>query len=155
MKILAAYKPTSEGRVALETAAAEARMHRAALLVVRHVKLSQDFATPAPPASGLVEPALAQEARAAGSDQQVAALRAELAAFEQRFGAEGIDCEAVLLTGDGDAAEGILRLANEEDADLIVIGVRRRTPVGKAFLGSESQDILLGADCPVLAVKAD
>ena len=36
----------------------------------------------------------------------------------------------------------------------LVIGARRRSPVGKAFLGSVTQDILLDADVPVLVVKS-
>jgi nucleotide-binding universal stress UspA family protein len=38
-------------------------------------------------------------------------------------------------------------------ADLLVIGARRRSPVGKAFLGSVTQEILLDASIPVLVVK--
>ena len=44
-------------------------------------------------------------------------------------------------------------VADETDADLIVIGLRRRTPVGKLILGSNAQRILLDAPCAVLAVK--
>jgi nucleotide-binding universal stress UspA family protein len=45
-------------------------------------------------------------------------------------------------------------VARTTNADLIVIGLRRRTPVGKLIMGSAAQTILLEADCPVLAVKA-
>ena len=51
------------------------------------------------------------------------------------------------------AADEVLGAAQEHRADLIVIGLRRRTPVGKLLLGSNSQRILLEAECPVLAVK--
>ena len=47
-----------------------------------------------------------------------------------------------------------MAVADEVDADMIVIGLRRRTPVGKLIMGSNSQSILLDASCPVLAVKA-
>ena len=53
-----------------------------------------------------------------------------------------------------DAAAEVLDAAEEHNAELIVIGLRRRTPVGKLIMGSVSQRILLEADCPVLAVKA-
>ncbi len=53
-----------------------------------------------------------------------------------------------------DPAEDLINVAGEVSADFIVIGLRRRSPVGKLILGSNAQRILLDAPCPVLAVKA-
>ena len=52
-----------------------------------------------------------------------------------------------------DPAENVLQAAQEHSASLVVIGVRRRSPVGKLLLGSHAQRVLLEADAPVLAVK--
>jgi nucleotide-binding universal stress UspA family protein len=52
------------------------------------------------------------------------------------------------------AAAETLNAADDVGADLIVIGPRRRSPVGELLMGSSSQQVLLGADCPILAVKA-
>ena len=52
-------------------------------------------------------------------------------------------------------AEDLVKVAEDTGAELIVIGLRRRTPVGKLILGSNAQRVLLDAPCPVLAVKAD
>ena len=52
-------------------------------------------------------------------------------------------------------AEELIRTAETTDADFIVIGLRRRSPVGKLLLGSNAQRVLLDAACPVLAVKAE
>jgi nucleotide-binding universal stress UspA family protein len=54
-----------------------------------------------------------------------------------------------------DSAEELIRTAEATDADFIVIGLRRRSPVGKLLLGSNAQRVLLDAACPVLAVKAE
>ena len=51
-------------------------------------------------------------------------------------------------------SEDLIQCARDEGADLIVIGLRRRSLVGKLLLGSNAQEILLDAECPVLAVKA-
>jgi nucleotide-binding universal stress UspA family protein len=53
-----------------------------------------------------------------------------------------------------EAAEDLLAVAEEVGAELVVIGLRRRTPVGKLILGSNAQRVLLDAPCPVLAVKS-
>ena len=45
-------------------------------------------------------------------------------------------------------------MASKVDADLIVIGLRKRSQVGKLVMGSNAQEILMAAACPVLAVKA-
>jgi len=54
-----------------------------------------------------------------------------------------------------DPADDLVSVAEEVGADFIVIGLRRRSPVGKLILGSNAQRILLDAPCPVLAVKAE
>ncbi len=52
-----------------------------------------------------------------------------------------------------DAVDTVLQVADDTAADLVVIGLRRRTPVGKLILGAQAQRILLDASCPVLTVK--
>ncbi|WP_135854839.1 universal stress protein [Halorussus salinus] len=54
----------------------------------------------------------------------------------------------------GDAAETILRTADEMDADLLCLAPRGRTPTGKALFGSVTQQVLLEGDRPVLVVGA-
>jgi len=58
-------------------------------------------------------------------------------------------------TGYADLADCVLAALDEHagEVDVLVIGMRRRSPIGKALLGSLSQRLLLEADVPVLAVK--
>ena len=55
----------------------------------------------------------------------------------------------------GDTTEHLLQTARGADARLLVIGLRRRSTVGKLILGSHAQRVLLGASCPVLTVTTD
>ena len=68
---------------------------------------------------------------------------------------DAVEHEVRQLVRGLDPAEDLIAVANETGADFIVIGLRRRTPVGKLILGSNAQRILLEAPCPVLAVKAE
>lgn len=54
-----------------------------------------------------------------------------------------------------DHTDALLDTAAAESASVIVVGLRRRSPVGKLLLGSVAQRILLEANVPVIAVKAD
>ena len=76
---------------------------------------------------------------------------AELEALDSHLVEAEVEHEVV--EGSGDLAEDLVRTAADAGAELIVIGLRRRSPVGKLILGSGAQRILLEAPCPVLAVK--
>ncbi|SEV80024.1 universal stress protein [Natrinema salifodinae] len=55
----------------------------------------------------------------------------------------------------GEPPEEITNAARELDVDLIVMGGRRRSPVGKALFGSVVQAVLLDADRPVTVSLSD
>ena len=52
-----------------------------------------------------------------------------------------------------DAADELLKAMENDDAELLVVGIRHRSPVGKLLLGSVAQQVLLECPKPVLAVK--
>ena len=78
----------------------------------------------------------------------------ELATVRRELSEAGVEHEVRQLVRGQEPAEDLIAVAEEVGADVIVIGLRRRTPVGKLILGSNAQRILLDASCPVLAVKA-
>jgi nucleotide-binding universal stress UspA family protein len=80
---------------------------------------------------------------------------AELETIKRQLEEAGVDHEVRQLVRGLEPVEDLIAVAEETNADFIVIGLRRRTPVGKLILGSNAQRILLDAPCPVLAVKAD
>lgn len=48
----------------------------------------------------------------------------------------------------------LIDLSYEDDVELLVVGLKRRTPVGKLVMGSTSQQVILEAGCAVTGVKA-
>ncbi|NTW42534.1 MAG: universal stress protein [Cellulomonadaceae bacterium] len=129
MIIIVGYTPTPEGDAALEHAIKEAHNHGDELHVV-NVSATSD-----PPEATFA------------SDTEITAVR-------KRLDGEGVTYTLRQLVRGKDAAEEIIGLSQEHEVRGIVIGVRHRTPVGKLLLGSNSQRILLEAQCPVIAVKA-
>ncbi|GAA1764975.1 universal stress protein [Nocardioides hankookensis] len=126
--IVVGYVPTPEGLAAVEYAVTQAQRDDARLVVVNSGVRGYDS-----------DPAFAS---AADLDALATRLTDLGVAHEIRQAAQAIS-----------PAEEILQAATDVGADLIVIGLRRRSPVGKLFLGSSSQQVILDAACPVVAVK--
>ena len=122
--------------------------------------------TPTPQGDAAVQAAVAEAGRrngvlhvvnASGGDSFVdhkLASAEQLDALRERLAGQDVEHEVVQQVGRLEPAEEILDAADKLGAALIVLGIRRRTPVGKLLLGSTAQRVLLQAPCPVLAVKA-
>lgn len=129
VKILVGYVPTPEGEAALTAAAAEAERRGASVLLLNTSRGDSYIDT-----------------RYANTE--------ELAAAEARLRELGVEVTIQQGVSSGDVAGALLKAAAAEDVILIVLGLRRRSPVGKLILGSTAQRVLLESPVPVLAVKA-
>jgi nucleotide-binding universal stress UspA family protein len=92
----------------------------------------------------------------AGYTRPTAADELDLDALSARLDTEGVPHSIRHLDiGSDTASDAVLGVAEEVGAELLVVGIHRRSPVGKALLGSNAQRIILNATCPVLTVRAD
>jgi nucleotide-binding universal stress UspA family protein len=130
MSVVVGYVATPEGRAALRRAAQETLLRRTSLVVVDSARRDAE-----------------QPTRADLSDVE--------RSLEQDLGEAGLQYEVRQCALPGEPAEDLITAAEEIGADLIVIGLRRRSPVGKLILGANAQRVLLDSPCPVLAVTAD
>ncbi|MHB1802305.1 MAG: universal stress protein [Actinomycetes bacterium] len=132
MAVVVGYVPRPEGRAALRRAAEEARLRQTRLVVINSNRGGKDL------------------------DAEEAVLyERELTGIRDQLAEAGVDHEVRQLVRGLEPAEDLIAVAEDVCADLIVIGLRRRSPVGKLIMGSNAQHILMDAPCPVLAVKAD
>src|SRR6056297_3265884 len=134
VKIVAAYKPSQLGDAVLDAATAEALRRDADLVIARHVKAER------PSVSGplaLMDPSA--DSSAGGGASPTDKLRQDLDAVAAQLRSQGVRCEAVLLADADNHADAILALAHNAHADLLVVGIQRRTRVGKMVLRSEAQ----------------
>ncbi len=76
--------------------------------------------------------------------------------LERAVGAQpGVEWQLHLITAaSSDFGGKLVARADEVGAEVLVIGARRRSPVGKALLGSVAQTVILEASTPVVVVKA-
>ena len=128
--VVVGYVPKPEGEAAVDQGIAEAKLRGATLIVVNSHRGGRDY----------------DDSASSRSEQDMAALEAKLKE-------SGLTYDVRQLVRGFEPAEDLIGIAEDSGAELIVIGLRRRTPVGKLILGSNAQRILLDAPCPVLAVK--
>jgi nucleotide-binding universal stress UspA family protein len=129
--IVVGYVPKPEGDAALDRAIEEAKLRSSALVVVHSHRGGREY----------------DGEDSLQDDESMAAVRAKLEG-------SGVEFDVRQLVRGFEPAEDLISVAEANSADLIVIGLRRRSPVGKLILGSNAQRILLDAHCAVLAVKA-
>lgn len=129
MTVLLAYIRTPEGDAALATAVEEARRRSTDAVVLNVTRSPEKIDSPF-------------------------SAEVSLDAVAAKFTDAGVAVDIRQFPAGTVTAEAVLGVAEETKPDVVVIGLRRRTAVGKLIVGSTSQQILLGVDCPVLAVKA-
>ena len=129
MTIVVAYVPRPEGQAALDKGMEIAKRRKERLVVVN--------ASPGGP----------KEDTAMADVQDVERV-------EKLLAGAGLDAQFKQFVRGKDAVEEIEAMIESMQASLLIIGIRKRSAVGKLILGSVAQDLLLSVSCPVLAVKA-
>ena len=134
MTVLLAYAPTSAGLAAARAAAEEAKRRGSEDVTIVSVLRTRAATPPPAPVSG------------ASAEQELDAVAEDLVRQGLRVNVEH--------ESSGDVVEYIRAVAERVKPSVVVIGLRRRTAVGKLLLGSTSQRLLLELDYPIVAVKA-
>jgi nucleotide-binding universal stress UspA family protein len=130
MKILVGYDGTNSAKEALNLAKSHAKVFGASVEVVTSMQKGTES-----------ERKLIEQAERG--------LEYAKSLFEE----DGIACNTHLLIRGLSAGEDLVEFANENQIDQIVVGVKRRSKVGKLLMGSTAQYVILQAECPVITVK--
>ncbi|MCF6377584.1 universal stress protein [Nocardioides KLBMP 9356] len=129
--VVVGYVPKPEGEAALDAGISEAKLRGSKLVVVNSHRGGHEF-----------------------DPDKASAAEDDMAGIKTRLDEAGVEHDIRQLVRGFEPAEDLISIAEANSAELLVIGLRRRSPVGKLILGSNAQRVLLDAPCPVLAVKA-
>lgn len=127
-KILLAYVPSATSEAAFDFAVEEAERRDASLLV-----LASERAPDPRKARGV-------------TDQRP---------LQERLEETGLGFELRTVPKRDDPADDILDAVEHDDIDLVILGIRKRTPIGKILLGSTSQRVAIESPVPVVMVKPE
>ena len=130
MTILVAYVPRPEGYAALDKGIEIAKRRGEQLVVVN------------------ASPGGAQE------DPSMAGVT-DVERVEKLLDNAGVQADFRQFVRGKSAVDEIEAMIDPLNVSLLIIGLRKRSPVGKLLLGSVAQELLLNVSCPVLAVKAN
>lgn len=130
MKILVGFDSSNTAKAALEAAISHGKAYGAGIVVAGSMTEGKD--------SDL------EAIQTAESDLKAAKAQVEEA---------GLPCDTHLLIRGMSPGEDLVKFAEERGVELIVVGIRRRSKVGKLLMGSTAQYVILNAHCPVLTVK--
>ena len=131
MAIVVGFIDNPEGRQALDLAIEEAVRRQSRLIVVHSMRGGSRT-----------------------KEDEYLRYRQALRELESELRGRGIEHEVKDYVRDQTPAEDLMDAVEEFDAELLVIGYKRRTATGKLLLGSHAQDVLMSATVPVLAVMA-
>lgn len=130
MKILLAYDGKAVSQRALETAQKHATAFEASVSIVTSLETGTE--------KDLKEIERAEQ---------------DLQAVKKRVESNGIPCKTHLLIRGLLPGEDLVQFAREENVDEMIIGISKKSKVGKLVFGSTAQHVILKAPCPVLTVK--
>ena len=130
MKIMVGYDRSNVAKEALELAKKHAKAFDAKVYVVRSLAQSREMKL-----------------------EDIQSAEQELENIRRSFRDEGIACKTEAIVSSISPGEDLVQFAQEKEIDEIIIGVKRRSKVGKLIFGSNAQYIILMAQCPVVAVK--
>lgn len=77
----------------------------------------------------------------------------ELEYLRTPFNIDDINCETFVLVNYLSPGEDLVQFARDNDIDMMFVGIKKTSKVGKLVFGSTAQYVLLNAPCPVVAVR--